>query len=835
LLCALARSQEQNLRPRTQQGRGSARKQLNLGCRLLRGALQRANAAEKSIKLQVLRFASKLLVEFVGVEVDEGFGVYIRDSVILLLQAGQADVRALAVHVFSLVATGEVDEDSIGALRIALDDVSTDVKVEVLKLLEGSATNWESLAQDVAVCAMLDSDAIVRRLAFQALSVSKAKEWLNDGVLLHLILSGVRDVDESVRDGCAFMLIRRWRGCDIAEQLDRLTQNTKEQDLIIALLVRGGLSLPVKYFRDKIDALSSVAARLWLAYLNNCAPESRELLLPSVPAFAAALEYYSSENDQFVTFCAMLPSYDSAQYEAQREHLSNILRKVVLASDDVVAVHILEAALDVLKVLHPETRDWVQVCLEIVVDLIDDDLRGAEGVQWPSALHVAHNILQDPRVSLNQAGMQELLHNVLLQGIGSQQASVRALAVRTLGCLCTLSFEHTKTYMLLFATVLNKDLLEVQVEAAKAILDFCVIYGAALAPNLTAEALNELSDGPQCVDEPNPVLSRVLSPLDIREAHHSLQEIACVGVAKMLFYGRLQSYSMLGRAVAKATEGFPVMEQFAQEFAQRAPKMCLPHLRHSLPFAVLRLRGKQQGSALRIIAKNWNVPWDSLAAQALVAGGDPIAIASMAPSGAAKEALREAVISRLGTEKSSVFRDALRQWAADRDMTIPGDGWGVKKTKKKTTKKASSSDHESDSFASPAPKKRVTTTPKSGASTAPKKKRAKEEAVAAAAPSPEMARLKKYHNELDSFQLDEEPAMGSPAPAMFRDSVPTPETALAKRPRAEIDLVSDADPVAMREEIAQLREKLAKVSTGELSVKVACFFVFILFVSDFEM
>ncbi len=788
------------------------RKEQNFATRLLRAALERANAADKAVRLQVLRFAWKMLKAFDGVQVDEGFSVYVRDRVILLLQSGAVDQRVLAAQVFSLVAQLEDDEDTIAAVQLALEDACSDVRLEMLKMLEHSSSDWQELAGDVAVCARQDSEPSIRRLAFQALSVPKAKEWAED-MLLDLVVSASVDPEKSVREACGMMLNRRWKGLDIAEKLEQLTQNKSEQDAAIALLMQGGLVLPAKFFRDKIDSLTPVAARLWLAYLDNATQDMRELLLPSVAAYAAALDYYSSQNDQFIALCAMLPIYDSSQFEGHREQLSEIFRKVILVGDDAVSENVLEASLDALKILHSETRDWVHVCLEIVVDLIDEDARDEEQLRWSSALLVAHNVLQDSRVSLNQAGMQELLHNVLLRGVAFEAAPVRALAVRALGCLCVMSFEHARTYMLLFATVLNKDLVEVQVEAMKVILDCCLLYGASLVPGLTSEALSELAEGPQCEDEPHPVLARVLAPLDARNADHKLQEIACLGLAKMLLHGRLQSYSMLGRAVAKAAEGFPMMEQFTQEFAQRAPKICLPNLRHALPFAAARLRGKQQGAALRALAKNWNVPWDSLAAQALLAGGDPIAISSMAPTGAANEMLTEAVISRHAQEKSSVLRDALARWAVDRGITIPGVG---SLSLKKGRKKQASSDQDSSGFASPEPKKRGASskTPNSASSTVVKKKAKKESGSAAVAAhmTPEMVRLKKMNQDLDTFQLDEEP--------LDRVVAPTPTTAVSKRSRAEINLVDDG-PSNMDDEILHLREKMAKMTTPTSAV-VAC-------------
>jgi hypothetical protein len=796
----LARALEPNLCPRP-------RKETNFACRLLRAALQRANAADKNVKMQVLRLAWKMLKAFDGVQMDEGFSVFIRDRIILMMRSGIAEQRALAVEVFAFVAVLEDDEETVEALRCALDDSNADVRLQVLKLLEHTAGDWEALAADVAYCARQDSEASVRRLAFQALSVAKAKEWLSDAMVLDLALAGARDAESSVRDACANMLMRRWRGTDVAAEIERLTPRDKgEQDVVIAALLQGGLSLPVKYFREKIDALTPVAARLWLEYLNRSSPETREQLLPSVAAYAAALDYYATQGDQFVTLCAMLSVYDEALFEGHREQLSEILRKVILEGDEPASESVLEASLGALKVLHPETRDWVHVCLEIVVDLIDEDVREPDQLRWSSALQVAHNVLQDPRVKLTQAGMQELLHNVLLRGIASEAAPVRALAVRALGCLCTSSFEHARTYMLLFATVLNKDLVEVQVEATKVLLDCCFLYGASLVPALTPEALNELAEGPQCDDEPHPVLARVLSPLDVRNANHELQEIASLGLAKMLLHGRLQSYSMLGRAISKAAEGFPLMELFTREFAQRAPKVCLPVLRQALPRAVLRLRGKQQGVALRNLAKNWNVPWDSLAAQALLGGADPIAVASMSPTGAASEALREAVVTRFASEKSSVLKDALLQWASDRDIVIPGASSIKKGRRKKVPKNAPAGGEEEDgsSFASPAPKKRASTTPKSAGATTAAKKRSKTSEAGAALPAPttpvvmtpEMARLKKINHDLDAFKLDEE--VGSSA------------STVVKRPRP--DVLLDEPARHHQDEIVQLREKMAKVA-----------------------
>ncbi len=807
VVVGLARSVEQDLRPR-------ARKEQNLGYRLLRAALQHATVGDRSVKMQVVHFAAKVLEAFKGVQVEESYAVFVRDNLAHMLQHGTVDVRAAAARTFALLPSID-DDEMLEVLGNSLSDSSTDVRLEVLSALEQMG-GWRKLASVVAE-RVHDVDEGVRLQAFATLSIDQAKAWLDHEMLLDVALSGVRDPEESVRSACVKLLMQVWRGADIEVELSTLTEERGMQDLLMRALVSGDLRLSIKYFRDKIDCLTPVAARLWMLYLETTPHDMREGMLPSVAAYVAALDYYSAQPDQFVTFCSMLPCYDMACYEAQRDKVSELLRKVLLqldASDSLFSVDILEAAQVALKVLHPEPRDWLQVCLEIVLDLIDDDVHGPDGVRWVPALHVAHGVLQDPRVSVAMPGVLEL-HSVMLKGMASLDPAARVLAVRAFGCYCLSSLEMAKNFMLIFCVILNKDLVEVQVEASKVILDFCLVFGASLVPSVSPQVLEELRNGPHCQDEPHPVLARVLAPLDVRDSDHALQDVACVGLAKLLQHDRLHSYTMLGRAVAKAAEGVAVMERFVEDYAQRLPKVCLPRLRRALRTAVMRLRGKYQGAALRELARNWNVPWDSLAAEGLRRGGDVMALHCFCPSGGpATDALREALLLRASTEKSSAVLGVLREWAFDRKVELPGME-GVRKKKTPASKKSKTSirkrgekqeavvdSNEEDDFVSPMPTKRA----------------ALAKHLATMAPSPEMQALRKYHDQLDAFQLPEE----EPVSTVKRErNVQVPETAV-KRPRPD-PLVLDLTDVEAAAEAARskaeadrenerVREKLAKLS-----------------------
>ena len=787
LLAAFARSEEPDLMPRS-------RKERNLGYRLLQAALSHGVAADAGIKLRTVQLAAAVLKAFRGVPMDESYTAYVRDTLAQLLLHGRADVRALVAQTFALLPAALDDEETLEAFAEALLDPVKDVLQEVLRTLQQVGGWGEALVEDVARH-VHDADAGVRELAFGALATDQARPWLDRETLLRAALAGVRDPEPAVRAACVAMLLRRWRGADIEAELGALTGDRHQQDALMEALVSSDLRLPVKYFRAKIDGLTPVCARLWRKCLEATPADARELLLPNAATFAAALDYYSAQSDQFVTFCGMLPFFDASNIEAHRDKLSELLRKILLqldASDSLFSVDIAEAAQEALKVLHPEAADWVQVCLEIVLDLVDEDVHGPDGVRWVPALHVAHGIVQDPRVNVaSAAGIQELLRNVILRGLGSLDPAARALAVRALGCYCLSSLEEAKNYMLVFCTVLNKDLAEVQAEATKVILDFCLVFGASLAPSLTPQVLEELRHGPQCEREANPVLARVLAPLDVRDAPPALQEIAAVGLAKLLRHDRLHSYPMLGRAVAKAVESEGgVMERFAREYAQSVPKVSLPRLRMSLGTAVVRLRGRHQGEALRALAKNWNVAWDSLAADGLRRGGDVLALQSLSPKSntSVAEVLRDAIFTRFVSERSPIVLQALRDWAVARSIVLPGSQTpGKKSSGRKATgakKRAAAvavkaEDEEGDDFLSPAPRKKA----------------------APAAPvrmTPEMLSARKFQDQLDVFELQEEEA------SMDKRQ---PETALKKRPRAVIDLTDG-------ERVAEENERLRALMEG---------------------
>ena len=771
---------------------------------VLRFALKYTNAGSKDARVRCSSFASDILQAFQGVPIEDGLAEYVADMFMSLLQDKTQEVRLVAAKTLGMISATTAIVDELGS---AIFDQAAAVRVAVLKSL-GSLGSWKDYAADVAQC-VRDPDVDVRVEAYRVLAKGEPK-WFLTEQLREILLSGFSDNEEKVQIACSVFLLKRllpFFENDPENLLQELTSDEYEQDIIMKAFVRGGLKLSVEYFRSRIDDMSAEAARLWQTFVEDLPAESKEDVLPSLEAFCAVLTHYSGKKEQFICLSSMIRFYDLSLYEPARELLSETLREV-LRDENNEDEAIKGAAQDALKIVHPDPLDWAQVCLEIVSDLIDEK-------DWINAIILADGLLQEPKLGLSVPGVRELKNTVLLPSVQCTDPRVRAAAIRVLGAYSILSIDEAVSYMLLFTKILNYDVEICQAEATKVIFDFCVVYGAALVERLDEPVLQELKNGTQYLGEQNAVLARILAPLDQPDSLHSIHEICCIGLAKLLLHQRLISPPLLGRAVCTAASGVSVMQSFVDQYAHSLPTVSLPRLRKALEYAATMLRGEKQGSNLKGMAAKWNVPWDTVAAFGLRGGGDVLALQRLSSSGsAASKDLKEAMVETVKVEKRPRMLDALYEWAGQRSVTLPLAG-GRKKL--------------------PVVKKKAKSTSSPSASAS---KKAKKSPVKAAVVSEEAQKWKAQNDFIDDFQLVEEEATPLKMTPARRWEPPNRNVTVVQNRKRErnsgggdvpvIDLTLDKkvrqqleDAKKLEEENRMLREQLLKLKSKNDSVVMA--------------
>lgn len=749
LLAAFVREEEKDL---SSTARNSAAK-------YLRAVLSRSTAQSKDVRHQCLVFTRQVLEAFHGVPMDEGFAEYLSDVLLDLLSDRIVDVRLLAATSLAFLPSLP---STVDGLCEALDDMSSEVRVEVLKTLQ-AVGGWEHRMGSVAERCR-DDTPLVRKHAFLALNSTRRVNRMTADDMRSAIVSGLQDADESVRLACSVWLLGSVLphfGNNPEKLVQKISTVQAEQDMIIDALVKGGLRIPVDYFKSRIDELSPEAARLWLVCVRELPLESRERLLPSLPVFCTILEHYQSQPECFLPLCQLLACYDMSMHEAARESLGDTLRSILRDPDAEVTESIRAAAQQALKLLCDENDplSWAHMCFEIIYDLVEEE-------DWIPALCIAQGLLVDSRLGLHVPGVAGLLESVLLPAVQSIEPTVRALAVRAMGCYCLLSVDLAVRYLLLFAKILNCDVEMVAVEASKVLFDFCIVFGAALLPRLPEVVIAELQLKSQCPGEQHPLLARLLAPLAEDDSSAIMYETAGVGLAKLLLHERLISPAQLGRAIAVGCRGEAYMETFLRLFISANPRNNVARLRRSLEqYAVLQIRGQAQGTALRALAAKWNIAWDSVAAQGLRNGGEPQALQWLCPSGGpANDTLAAAMIERAAVERRPEAMDALCKWAEARMVDLPLAGGAVyrslsassKKNKKqkvqaptrKRSKKETLADEDASSNAdSPA-------APVVGASTI---KKPKKKSVPA-----EVKNWSAQNADIDDFELNVEGAFQTP-------------------------------------------------------------------------
>ena len=670
----------------------------SLGKKLVRWSVKGFNAASKDIRLQSLRFSDHVLRAFQGLAGTD----FIEDSILEMLEDRLVSIRVLACRMVQhLPASSKIAQALVGAT----EDLNADVRCEALQSL-GSVGGWKKLTSVVAERCR-DVDPKVRKQAYVTLNSGGHVSRIEAELLRTIVLAGVRDGDDSVRLAASVWLIGTLLphfGNDPERTVRKLTKEREEQDQLIESLVKSGLKLQLEYFKQRIDDLSPVSARLWIAYALELTPEAREAILPSLDVFCTILEHYQNDPGQFVPLSGLLACYDMSFYEAKRGELNDTLRNILRQGDQILP-EIRTASQEALKLLSDDPLLYTQMILEVISDLVDEG-------EFVAAVEMTQGLLTDPRLTLmGTPGLLDVLDSVLLPSVSSESPAVRAASIRALGCYCLLSLDMTERFLLLFVTMIDRDLPSVAVEALNVLFDFCVIFGAALAPRLHDVVRTDLANGPQCPDEVHPILARILAPLEDVNSAPELYEIACVGLAKLLLHDRLHSPKQLGRAVAIAAQGVPVMQLFAQTYSRTNTVVSLPRLRRGLRFSVRRIRGLTQGHQLRSLASQWNVPWDSLATDGLENGGDVMALRQLCSSGGrASEVLKHAMLNRAQSERSPEALNSLVEWAEARkvDLPLPGERLSSRKKKAKTmtAKKSGSSRKTTAAVSSVSAKKR---------------------------------------------------------------------------------------------------------------------------------
>lgn len=666
----------------------------NCSVRLLKTALKLSSSADKTLRIRTVTTAFEVLQAYQGLQMDVATCEYVVDVLASLLSDRAQEIRIIAAKSLAFV---DPSESSLEAISVALYDSTVGVRCEALRTLASLGCSAD-VVSDV-ILRIRDPDKDVRRQAYVTLSKCDPK-WLQQNQMREIAVCGCNESDGKVRVAFYVLLLGTWLpyfSNDPEKLMQQLEVEPELQEELVVALLKGGLKVSESYFRDRIDNLSPEAARLWKMCVRESTEEVREQLLPTLQVFCSILQHYGGKPVQFSSLCSVVTFYDLGMYENLRNTLSETFRDI-LRGGEASPEEVRAASLEALKFVHPEPEDWAQVCVELITEMTED----TEDIPL-STIEIAQHIMQDPRQAKWLGRIVHLNDSIFIRSIQSEDPQVRAAGIRGLGLFCLFSIDSAVTYFLIFAKVLNYDVSVVVIEALKVLFDFCVVFGAGLVASLSRDSLEELKAGPQCAGERDPLLARLLSPLEDKHSKDEILDVCKLGLAKLLLHERLLSPPQLGRALCMAVEGDKIMENFIDMYAKRIPKIHLPRLRGAIKYPLSKLRGSERGEALRKMAAKWNVAWDAVVVDALNHGCDIAFLSTLAPSGSATESLQEAMLSRLELEKD--HPDALKvlsSWASNRNVRLPLVG---ARAKKKTKRRVEEEDDDDYVFAvsTPAP------------------------------------------------------------------------------------------------------------------------------------
>ena len=180
--------------------------------------------------------------------------------------------------------------------------------------------------------------------------------------------------------------------------------------------------------------------------------------------------------------------------EAGRRKMSQILRKILL---EIKQLDLHPHIISLLKKLHPDESDFIQILLEILADIVDplddddddddenksknrdnDDQEEEPHETFSRALSICEEILRYTEMGISHPGISGILQNYIVPSLRHSDCIVREKALSCLGLYCLLDINEASKYLLLFVKVVGSGEPDgVQLVAIRSLFDFLTLYG----------------------------------------------------------------------------------------------------------------------------------------------------------------------------------------------------------------------------------------------------------------------------------------------------------------------------------------------------------------------
>lgn len=523
---------------------------------LIRHVLRGTQAKDRHVRFRCCHILSTVINSLS--DIDDDLFEDLRDSMFARSYDKDASTRLKAVlalcRIQSSAEDGEeesAEEKQLQELLLSLiqNDPSADVRRAILFNLKVTKKTLPYLLERAR-----DTNATTRKSVYgRTMKNIGDFRMLRIGMREKLLQWGLKDRDTSVEQAATKMLVTQWlETCDgsVQELLQRLDvlNSTVAETAVELIFEQKPQMVSNLSFKDSWDSLTPETAFLARVYAQYCLKKGFDDLVdaqvPEVTKIAFFIERdlqnltvdeegYSEREFVLEQLLLLAQQLDYGD-EIGRRKIVDVLTNALTNKD--LSDTLVSAVVNVFHKLCTRERDFIQVLVEIVVD-IEDIARESEDPDRVLSttlrcLAITQTVLEQVETSLeSNVELSGLLDSLVLPSVRSHVIAIRERGLRCLGLLSLLSREQASDNLMVFGHCVHKGEAEFKVEALKVMSDILVLHGRSvldLPDKVDSESVHKL-------------YYQALKNADIPE----LQAVAAEGLFKLLLCGVFSNPDLL--------------------------------------------------------------------------------------------------------------------------------------------------------------------------------------------------------------------------------------------------------------------------------------------------
>ncbi|KAG5362201.1 Condensin complex subunit 3 [Yarrowia sp. C11] len=528
---------------------------------LIRHVLRGTQAKDRHVRFRCCHILSTVINSLS--DIDDDLFEDLRDSMFARSYDKDANTRLKAVLALCRIQSSSSEEgDTEGGedtaeekqlqellLSLIQNDPSADVRRAILFNLKVTKKTLPYLLERAR-----DTNAITRRSVYgRTMKNIGDFRMLRIGMREKLLQWGLKDRDTGVEQAATKMLVSQWLetcGGSVQELLQRLdVLNSSVSETAVELIFEQKPQMVSNLsFKDSWDSLTPETAFLARVYAQYCLKKGYDDLLdaqvPEVTKIAFFIERdlqnltvdeegYSEREFVLEQLLLLAQQLDFGD-EIGRRKIVDVLTNALTNKD--LSDTLVSAVVNVFHKLCTRERDFIQVLVEIVVD-IEDIARESEDPDRVLSttlrcLAITQTVLEQVETSLeSNVELSGLLDSLVLPSVRSHVITIRERGLRCLGLLSLLSREQASDNLMVFGHCVHKGEAEFKVEALKIMSDILVLHGRSvldLPDKVDSESVHKL-------------YYQALKNADIPE----LQAVAAEGLFKLLLCGVFSNADLL--------------------------------------------------------------------------------------------------------------------------------------------------------------------------------------------------------------------------------------------------------------------------------------------------